>query len=443
MVNPVINLNYSNNLTTNLMLILLFFVLLFLFLSAFFSGSETSLTSSSKAKIHKLRMEGNVGAEKIGKLMDNKERLITTILLGNTFVNVAISALVTTIIIELFGNNEQAIYLTTFFLTVVILIFGEVLPKSYALNNPEKLALVVAPIFIFVVKILYPFTYLVEKLVRFFTKIFRIQNHQMSNLVQGLDAIRGALELHHEQGEVVKEDKDMLGGILDLEHIEVSEIMKHRRDIEIANIKLPTKDFIDKILKSPHSRIPVYENTPDNIIGVMHTKSLMRAVNSNESGNLENIDLKPVLNTAYFIPETTTLKEQLLAFRSKKYHLALVVDEYGTLMGLLTLEDILEEIVGNIEDETDIKHHMIEEKEDGTFIVQGNINIRDLNREMSWDLPTEEANTIAGLLIYNTEMIPAVGQVFNFFGFRFEVLKKKKNQILKVKISPPTEEALD
>lgn len=425
------------------MLFIFLFAVLFILLSAFFSGSETSLTASSKAKIHKLKMEGDKNAEKITKLMENKERLITTILLANTFINIALSALVTSIIIEIFGNNENIIYTTTFILTLVILIFGEVLPKSYALNNPEKTALAISPIFIVVIKILYPITYLVELMVKFFARILGIQNSQISNIVQGLDVIRGAVELHHEQGEVVKEDKDMLGGILDLEHIEVSEIMIHRRDIDTVNINIPVQQFIDEVLKSPHSRIPVYEGSPENIIGVMHAKTLMRAINNNVSGNVNDINIRSVLSTAYFIPDSTNLKEQLLAFRSKKYHLALVVDEYGTLMGLITLEDILEEIVGNIEDETDIKYHTVEEIEDGSYLVQGNIPLRDLNREMNWDLPTEEANTIAGLLIYNAEMIPAVGQIFNFFGFRFEVIKKKKNQILKVKITPPIEEALD
>ena len=417
------------------MFTILLFVLVFLILSAFFSASETGLTSSSKAKIHRLKMEGNKRAEKISELMGNKDRLITTILLGSTFVITASSALVTTLTIEVFKGDDEAVYVATFILSLIILVFTEVLPKIYAFKNSEKVALLVAPLFSVVIKILFPITFFVEHIVQFFSKLLKLDKKDYSSMVQGIDAIRGAIELHHEQGDVIKEDKDMLGGILDLEHIEVSEIMKHRRDMETININLPKKEFVDKILKSPYSRIPVFEENPDNIIGVLHGKTLMRSINIEHNGEVENIDLKKIIVEPQFIPDSTSLKDQLISFRNKKSHFALVVDEYGSLLGLITLEDILEEIVGNIEDETDVKHHTIEEGEDGSFFVKGSLPIRDLNREMNWDLPTEEANTIAGLIIYHAEMIPSVGQIFNFFGFRFEILKKKKNQILKIKIS--------
>lgn len=416
------------------MTVLIIFTVVFLLLSGFFSGSETGLTSASRAKIHKLKMEGDKKAERMMKLLENKDKLITTILLGNTFVNIAASALVTKITLVSFGESEEALYIATIILTIIILVFAEVLPKTYSFKNSEKVALTVSPIFMVLVKILTPITYIVSIFVRFFARLLKLDKTDFSAMVNGLDVIRGAIEMHHEQGEVIKEDRDMLGGILDLEHIEVEEVMRHRKDMETIDINLDKKDFVERILNSPYSRIPVYEDNPDNIIGVIHAKALMRAINVKLKGDIEKLNIKQIMKEAWFVPDVTTLKDQLIAFREKQNHFALVVDEYGSLLGLITLEDILEEIVGNIEDETDIQYHTIEEKRDGKFTVQGSIPIRDLNREMNWNLPTDEANTIAGLIIHEAQMIPNVGQIFNFYGFRFKIRKKKKNQILKIEI---------
>ncbi len=419
-------------------MIFISFLILFalLALSAFFSISETGITASSKAKIHTLKIEGSSRANLLEKLLQKKDRLISTILLGNNFANSCASAFAAAFTIELVGEDAEsdAVIIVTILLTLAIIIFAEVLPKTYALMHSEKVALAVAPIIYFLTKILSPVSFLVEKAVNFLMRIIGIKSRSISQIVRGLDAIRGAVELHHSQGDVIKEDRDMLGGLLDLEHITVSEIMKHRKYIEAVDINLPKAEILKFITESQFTRIPVYEDSPDNIIGIIHNKTFIKSLYEQAGGDIEKLDIKSSLIPAWFIPDTTPLKEQLIAFRQKKSHFALVVDEYGTLLGHITLEDILEEIVGNIEDEHDKKFGKIEETPDGSYIVDGIMPIRDLNRELDLKLPVDDANTIAGLVINNAETIPSVGKAFNFYGYRFEIIKKRKNQLTKIKI---------
>ncbi len=409
-------------------------LLIFLLLSALFSAAETGITASSRSKIYKLKMEGDRRANTVLKLLDKKDGFISTILLGNNLANNCASALATAFTISLFGTQSDAIFYVTLFLTLVIIIFAEVLPKTYALMYSERVALAVSPVVYLLTKILYPITFLIEKVVNFLIKIFHLKNPGMEQVIHGLDAIRGAVEMHHSQGEVVKEDRDMLGGLLDLDNMEVSEVMKHRKYVEAFDIETPNEEILSKVLSSQYTRIPVYEKTPDNIVGILHAKNFIRALHEQAQGDISKVNIREVISEPWFVPDTTTLREQLIAFREKHTHFAFVVDEYGTLLGHITLEDILEEIVGNIEDEHDKKVHRIEETIEGGYIVDGSIPIRDVNRELDLNLPSNDANTVAGLIINNSEMIPLVGQAFSFYGYRFEIVKKKRNQITKVKI---------
>lgn len=418
----------------NKMLLLSFIIILLLF-SAFFSLSETGITGASRSKIHQLKMEGNKRANKVAGLLEVKDRLITTILLGNNALNTAASALATAFCISVFGSSPEVLFYITVVMTLAILIFAEVLPKVFAIKNPEMVALFAAPIISFFVKVFYPIVFIVEIIVGFFLRIFGLENKGMKGVVRGLDALRGALELYHEEGEVIKEDKDMLGSILDLDNTEISEVMQHRKDMEAIDVEMPIGDIVTEVLKSQYSRMPVYSESSDNIIGILHARTLLQNITEIGTSEIDKINIKSLLVEPWFVPESTTLKEQLIAFREKKQHFALVVDEYGSLLGMITLEDILEEIVGNIQDEYDIDYHLIEDNFDGSFNIDGMIPVRDLNREMHWNLPTGIANTVAGLIIAETQMIPAKGQIFSFYGFRFEVLKKKRNQITRIKIS--------
>jgi Mg2+/Co2+ transporter CorB len=414
---------------------ILFFIFSLLVVSAFFSLAETGITAASRGKIYKLKLEGSKRASQAISLLDRKDRLITTILLSNTAVNMAASALVTAFLIATFGDSPEVILYATVIMTLSILIFSEVLPKVFALKNPEKVALWTAPSIFLCMFVLYPIAYTVEKIVDIMLRVCGIEKHGMEGVVHGLDALRGALELYHEEGDVVKDDKDMLGSILDLDNTEVSSIMQHRKDMETLDIANNPAEILKEVLKSNYSRMPVYSESPENIIGILHAKMLLRKLAENDAGDISQVDIKSLLSEPWFVPDSTSLKEQLIAFREKKQHFALVVDEYGSLMGMITLEDILEEIVGNIDDEYDIDYNLIEDAGEGAFIIDGTIPVRDLNREMHWKLPTDIATTVAGLIISETEMIPLKGQVFNFHGFRFEILKKKRNQITKIKIS--------
>jgi Mg2+/Co2+ transporter CorB len=414
---------------------ILILVVVLIFISAFFSLSETGITGASRGKIYKKKLEGSHRADQVIKLLEKKDRLITTILLGNTAVNIAASALVTAFLIKTFGDGTDVIFYATVIMTMVLLIFTEVLPKVFALKNLEKVALFTAPVISLTLKTLFPLIITVEWIVGFFLRIFGLEKKGMEGVVRGLDALRGALELYHTEGDVFKEDKDMLGSIIDLDETEVSEIMQHRKDMEAIDINSPSEDIVKQVLASQYSRMPFYENSTDNVIGILYTKALLQYLATQELRDFSNVDFRSMLIEPWFVPESTTLKEQLIAFREKRQHFALVVDEYGSLMGMITLEDILEEIVGNINDEYDTDYLQIEEDLEGSFIVDGTIPLRDINREMHWNLPIENATTLAGLIINEAQMIPAKGQIFNFYGFRFEILKKKRNQITKIKIN--------
>lgn len=405
-----------------------------LFISSFFSLAETGITAASRSKIYRLKLEGSKRAGRVIELLDRKDRLITTILLVNTAVNAGASALTTAFFMATFGNESETILYATGIMTISILIFSEVLPKVFALKNPEKVALLTAPIVQMFMLILAPITFVAEVIVAFFLRVLGLEKHGMEGVVHGIDALRGAVEFYHSEGDVVKEDKDMLGGVLDLDDTEISSVMKHRKDMESIDLAHSQAEIVTEVLKSQYSRVPVYSGSPENIVGILHSKSLMQALADN-AGDASKIDIRSLLMEPWYVPESTSLKEQLIAFREKRQHFALVVDEYGSLMGIITLEDILEEIVGNIHDEYDVDSHVVEDNLDGTFMIDGTMPVRDLNREMNWNLPGDIANTVAGLIITEAQMIPAKGQAFHFYDFRFEIVKKKRNQITKIKVS--------
>jgi Mg2+/Co2+ transporter CorB len=228
----------------------------------------------------------------------------------------------------------------------------------------------------------------------------------------------------------------MLHSILDLDDVEVYEVMTHRRSVEMLDIRDSPRNLVEQVLRSPYTRLPLYDKDQDNIIGVVHAKALLRAIGTSEKG-MDSVDICAVATEPWFIPDSTSLLEQLQAFRQRREHFALVVDEYGAFMGVVTLEDILEEIVGDIDDEHDMTVAGVRPQADGSYIVNGSVTIRDLNREFDWRLPDDEATTIAGLVLYEARMIPDPGQVFRFHKFRFEILRRQRNQITLLRVRPP------
>jgi Mg2+/Co2+ transporter CorB len=414
-------------------------ILLLILLSGFFSGSETALTAASKARLTQLARKGSKGAETVVKLKDDSDSLIGAILIGNNIANILASALATSAMIALVGENGVAV--ATLVMTILVVIFAEVLPKTYAINNAEKMALVVAPAIRGLVWILTPFTWTTRTIVGLALRLFGVRASAGLGHDEREEELRGLIELHAGGGEEVEHERAMLRSILDLADVDVSEIMTHRSSVRMIDADLPLQALLDQVLESPFTRMPLWRDDQDNIVGVLHIKQLLRAIRKSGGTAPESLDIMAIANDPWFIPDTTTLLDQLQAFRERREHFAVVVDEYGSFMGVVTLEDILEEIVGDILDEHDVAVAGVRPQPDGSFVIEGSVTIRDLNREFEWDLPDAEASTIAGLVLYEARRIPDVGQEFSFHGFRFRILRRHRNQITLLRLTPISEAA--
>ncbi len=415
------------------LMLIIFLIVILLALSAFFSGSETALTAASRARMHHLSENGNRRARTVQKLTDNRERLIGAILLGNNLVNILASAIATSLFILFFG--DAGVVYATLVMTALVLIFSEVMPKTYAITNTDRTALAVAPIIRWVVLAFAPMTATVAFVARRALALFGLSTDGAEHALSAHDELRGAIDLHHREGQFIKRDRDMLGGILDLSELEVAEIMVHRKNMTMVDADLPPSEIIQQVMHSPHTRIPLWQDDPENIVGILHAKDLLRAIASDKAV-LETLDILALTTKPWFIPDSTSVQGQLNAFLRKKVHFSLVVDEYGGLMGLVTLEDILEEIVGDIADEHDIDPTDLHREADGSVHIDGTVTIRDLNRAMEWSLPDDEAITIAGLVIHEAQTIPEKGQAFTFHGFRFLIEDKQRNQLTRLCVRP-------
>ncbi len=412
-------------------------VIVLLLLSAFFSGSETALTAVSRARIVAMEQEGNVHAKQVGRLLAAPERIIGTVLIGNNLVNILASALSTSLLIGIFGDVGVAY--ATVVMTVLVVIFSEVLPKTYALAFPERMALAVAPVMHALIIILKPFTITVQFVVSTILKLTPTQKDNEANILAAHDEIRGTIEIQKQEGGVASIDAAMLGGILDLKDLQVLDIMVHRTKMDTVNAAEPPEKIVAEILNSQYSRVPVWRDEAENIVGIIHTKDMLSAL-QRVNWDPTRLDILAIASPPWFVPDTTSLKEQLGQFLKRKTQLALVVDEYGEVQGLVTLEDILEEIVGQIADEHDTHEVHIRQQADGSVNVEGTLPIRDLNRAMDWDLPDEEATTVAGLVMHEAQTIPEVGQTFTFYGYRFDIVRKQRNRVtaLRVRKLPAT-----
>jgi Mg2+/Co2+ transporter CorB len=407
-------------------------VLFLLVVSAFFSCSETALTAASRARLHTLAGDGDAKAIVVNKLMETPERVIGTVLLGNNLVNILASALTTSLLINLFGDVGVAY--ATVLITALVVIFSEVLPKTYAIAYAEDVALAVGRPMRVIISLFSPLTKTVQFIVRQLLRMTPTRIDDDANILAHKE-IRGTIELQTKEGAVARNDADMLGGVLDLSELQVLDIMVHRTKMATIDIADPPHRIIDAVLSSQYSRMPVWRDEPDNIVGILHSKDLLAALKA-AGWAPERIDIAKLLSEPWFIPDTTGVKEQLNQFLKRKAQLALVVDEYGEVQGLVTLEDILEEIVGQISDEHDIGEVQIRPQSDGSVLVEGALPIRDLNRATSWNLPDVAATTIAGLIMHEAQTIPEAGQVFTFYGFRFEIVRKTRNKVTAVRIRP-------
>lgn len=406
------------------------FVFFLLSCSAFFSGSETALTAASRARMHAQERSGDKRATLVTKLLNSRERLLGGILLGNNFVNILATSIMTATLLEVVGSSGM-IY-ATIITTALILIFAEVLPKTYAISQPDKMATRVAWPISWVVKLLAPIVTVVQIIVNATLRAFGVDTDGAT--WSATDEIRGAVDLHHQEGGVAKRARDQIIGVLELGDLTVEEVMIHRKNLAMVDVNAPSESLLKDILSSGHTRLPVYDGDQDNVIGILHIKDILKAL-SRAGSDAQALNVKRLVREAWFVPETTSVVRQLRAFQQKREHFALVVDEYGALMGVITLEDILEEIVGDIQDEYDEAIDGVERQKDGGIIARGDIPIRDINRAMDWNLEDEEAVSLAGLVIHESRTIPDQGQVFSYYGYRFEILERERNQIKKLRVS--------
>ncbi len=408
-------------------------IIVMLVLSAFFNASETALTAHSRARMHALEQEGNAPAALVNKLLKSPERLIGAVLLGNTLVDVLAASLASGLAVMMVG--QAGVVYATAIMTVMIVIFSAVLPKTYALAYADRIALLLAPLMRFMIILLLPFTNAIQWIVRLLLKLTPTRDDDAANILAAHEEIRGTIALKTIGGAVARGDAAMLGGVLDLRDLQVLDIMAHRTKMHTINIADPVGRIVDEIIRSPFTRVPVWKDEPENIVGVLHTKDLLVAL-SRLNWDTSKLDIASVVAAPWFVPDTTSVKDQLNAFLKRKAQLALVVDEYGEVQGLITLEDILEEIVGQITDEHDVQDSQIRVQADGSVNVDGTVAVRDLNRHMEWDLPDEEATTIAGLVIHEAQTIPEPGQIFTFYDYRFEILRKNRNRLTALRIKP-------
>jgi Mg2+/Co2+ transporter CorB len=403
--------------------------------SAFFAGSETALTAVSRGKMHQLEKDGSRAAASVNRLMTDRERLIGSLLLGNTFVNILASSLATFVLEGRFG--QRAVAIVTVAMTLLILVFAEVLPKTLALARTDRFALAVAGTVRRVVSVLAPIVGAVQFFVWKVLGLFGVKEEDVVSAALAQEEIRGTVELHHQEGSVERESRDMISGVLDLPELSVADVMIHRKNMVTLNADESPEKIISAIMAIRHARIPVWRDQPENIIGVLYVKDVVRAVLA-ARGASGRIDIAALIAPPWFVPETMALEELLDAFREKRSHFALVVDEYGMILGLVTREDILDEVFGRIPDEHAEKVPTgIAQQADGSFVIDGITPIRDVNRELEWNLPDEEATTLAGLVIHEARTIPEVGQRFAFYGFKFEILKRQRNQITLLRVVPP------
>ena len=407
--------------------------------SAFFAGAETALTGASRARMTGLEADGDKLAKIVLELRERKEQLISALLLGNSFMNIFASALATSVMVQVFG--EKGIVIATFAVTVTVFIFAEVMPKTYALMYADRMARMLAIPVRFVIAVFSPVTMAVGKLVGFTFKVFGVDTHGHSETAHE-EELRGAIELFKVADESQQpeemETSAMLRSIMDLAEVKVEQIMIHRKNVNMINLDMPVAQIVDEVLHSAYTRIPAWKDSPENIVGVIHTKLLFQELR-HCNGNAAKANVNNAMMEPWFIPESTTLFDQLQAFRRRREHFAIMVDEYGAVTGVVTIEDILEEIVGQIDDEHDTAAAGVRPQPDGTFLIEGKATIRDLNRDLGWKLADDDYATVAGLLLFETQRIPIVGQVFNFFDFRFEILKKQRNQITLVRVTPPAQ----
>ncbi len=396
-------------------------------LSSLFACFETAIVAASRPKIHRLANEGNKRAKILERLLNNRERVISTMLLGNNAINILASAIATSLFIKLFG--DAGLLYATVSMTLIVIIFAEVMPKTYAVKSPDGVALFFAPLISFLVTIFSPFTDAVHGIVNFLSATTYAKSSELE-----LEEIRDTVSLKHKEGSIYKYDKDMIDGVLDLADTEISEIMVHRKDIEMINVDLPIKEILKLALESSYTRVPLWKDNKENIVAILNVRKLLKALHFFK-GDLEKFDLKAITTEVWFVPASNSLRAQLFLFRKRKRRTALVIDEYGSLLGLVTLEDILEEIVGEIKEKDDASEANIIKIKSGAYKIAGKVLIRDINKKLEWNMTEDDdAYNLAAFIISSLGRIPEERENFVLDGYYFEILKRKGHDLILVKV---------
>jgi len=391
---------------------------------ALMAAGETSITASAPGKLHKLKSDGNKRATTVLKIIKIKDRVISTLLIGNSLSNTLCTTIATSLFIDVLGDDMGTV-VASIVMSFVIIVFSEVVPKAIAVAKPEKIALFSAPAIVILLKLFKPLNILLAYVVRIFCFVFRINLKQEVSVE---DEVRGVIEHHMHEGNVVKDDRDMLGGILDIRNMVTADIMIHRSKVFAISIDTPNEKLLKTALASNHTRIPIWEKTPDNIIGILHIKDLVRKIHGAKI-NVKDINVRSLLKTPIFVPDNALLTQQLQIFKEGQSHLACVVDEYGDLQGIITMEDVIEEVFGQIYDEHDYTHNKITKTSQNEYIIDGTVSVRDVNRELGWDLPETDATTIAGFVINEMKRIPNEGEFITIDNLKIVVKKKTQNRI--------------
>ena len=410
-------------------LLLLIIIIILILISGFLSGSETAITAASKAKIISKIKKGSEKAKYVEKIIQNKDSVISSLLLSNNLVNILASSLATAFFYDLFGVT--GIVYATLLMTILLVIFAEVLPKTYALSKPTRTALVIGPIIYYINKISLPFVYLINKVVKIFIKKKDIKDSKLSD-EQSEEELQGVIDLYSTSNPDSEHEKEMLQSILTLNDTTVEEVFTHRKNIYSINAELNLNEIITKINTSRFTRIPFWKDNPENITGLLNIRTL--GINIKKERNDKNIILEK-MNKPWFIPSSTNLLDQLVEFKKRKEHLAFVIDEYGELLGIISLEDIIEEIVGEIVDEIDVPEKKFLINSRRKIIAEGNQNIKDLFREFNLNLPESESSTIAGYVMDIAKKIPLYGEVIEDKYFSYKITSHSRKQILRLEIS--------
>ena len=410
---------------------LLLSILILILLSMFFSLAETAFVSVPEEKIFKMSQDGDKRAKMTLNLLSNKDKIISIALLCDNISNIAASSISAVFFADLFGEyDEIGILLSTIIMTILVFVFGEVLPKMIAMRQATRVALSITPLFICLSRILLPVLWIINKLTGSIVKFFHIKNEADSE--DANNSILGAVEMYHKKGTLERDEKNMLSGVLQLDNIDMKDIMTHRSEMFAIDINEDIDAIIKKIIDNHYTKIPFYDKSDDNILGVLYNVDFLKTLYSNKNINKE--DIKKILKEPWYLPGDASVGGHLREFKEKGNVLAFIVDEFGGTMGIVSLEDVLEQIVGEINSDNGNLPFECKKNSDGSYVVDGDAPINELNDIVGSNFVDSEVSTIGGFLINKINRLPAVGEEFDIGEYTIKVVETNATRILRLNI---------